>query len=733
MAKAKSAGGRETPHPGGGRGADVRRKSATPPAVRDAPPSAPATDISQDILASLETFEEIGESLRGTSEVAEICDRVVQVLKARMGLETCSIMLVNGDGRLVNVAGTSPRGKGAAPTVHRSFRLGEGIAGSVAESGEAILLPDVTEDPRFTTGRTAPTVRSLLCLPIKGKGEGAHGSIGVLNLSHGEPGFFSHHHRTVFGILATLLGRLLTEARLAQELTRFNRELEEQVAERTREIQASHAYLEQLLEQATDVILTVDWRGRVTYANPCVRVLGYARENLMGQPFSVLCPAGTLPVPLKDALAGVVGQHVEIVLQAKDGAQLDTWCSFSPLESPDAGGRGALVMIRDVTRGKRLELQVRQMEKLTAIGTLVAGIAHEINNKLVPILVYSELLQRAELGEREMKLVKTVHKSAVNARHIMDSLLRFSRQEAPRKELCSLNEVVQDVINMVQFRTRKQDVTLTCEPGEGIPPLSMDAHQIAQVVLNIVNNACDAVEGMSGTVSVTTRMAGGEARILIADNGPGIDPKVQARIFDPFFTTKEVGKGTGLGLSLCYGIVQEHGGGIRVESRPGATRFEVTLPVESGQEVVRAPRRAPAIAARRGRCLVADGDPTLREVLEHVLAGHHEVVPETTGNGVIARLAEGNFFDVLLLDLNLSERPGEEVLAWIHQHRPELMARVVLMTSGVDDLERLRQRNLKAGCVVTKPFQMEEVQQAVAGMLASGEPGAGTPEVAGPI
>jgi len=678
-------------------------------------PRTGSADLSADILESLETFAEIGESLHGTANATEICEQVVAVLNDRLGLQTCSIMLVDADGMLVNVAGTSPRKGKSAPRVHRSFRLGEGIAGTVAESGKAILVPDATCDERFSSGRMAPTVRSLLCLPIKG----AEGPLGVLNLSHGDPGFFGTHHVTVFGTLATILGRLLAESRLAQKLAEFNRDLEQEVATRTLEIQASHAYLEQLLNSASDVILTVDWRGRVTFANPRVSVLGYNREQLLGQPFSVLCPGGTLPTPLMDAMTGTVRHHEELVLSGKDGEALNTYCSFSPLDDADGSGRGALVMIRDVSGSKRLELQVRQMEKLTAIGTLVAGIAHEINNKLVPILVYSELLQRADLPEKEVKLIQTVHKSAVNARHIMDSLLRFSRQEAPRKEVCSLNEVVQDVINMVQFRTRKQDVTLGCELDNTIPALCLDAHQIAQVVLNIVNNACDAVEGESGTVTVRTERRGDEVRITVQDNGPGIEKENLARIFDPFFTTKEVGKGTGLGLSLCYGIIQEHGGDIQVHSAPGDTRFRISLPADtrSAMSASRSdPERDHNTKAPRGRCLVADGDPTLLEVLEHALAGHHDVVPEASGSGVISRLADGGF-DVLLLDLNLADMPAEEVLQWVSEHRPHMSKRIVLMTGNAEDLDRLSQNELTSGPVITKPFQLSEVHRAVAGML----------------
>ena len=679
---------------------------------------------SRHILESLEAFREIADGLSGVSEVSEICDRVVAVLKARLGLNTCSIMLVDADGQsLMNVSGTSPRkGKKGPPKVHRSFRIGEGIAGTAAQTGQAVLVPDVSADSRFSGGTGPVTVRSLLCVPIMAES----GPMGVLNLSHTESGFFSDDHRTVFSILATMLGKLLTEAELTQKLARFNRDLEDQVAARTREIQTSHAYLEQILFQANDIILTVDWRGRVTYVNRRIRELGYTESELSGQPFSNLCPDGTLPGPLMDAIGGSVAQNVELTLSGQNGISIETYCSFAPMEDPETDGApGALVLIRDVTRNKRLESQVRQMEKLTAVGTLVAGIAHEINNKLVPILVYAELLSRADLPEKEKKLIKTVHTSAMGARHIMESLLRFSRQEPPKKEMRILNDVVRDVVAMVQYRAKKQEATLECRLGESLPKVRVDGHQVAQVVLNILNNACDAVEGREGTIQVTTSADVEWVRLVVEDNGSGIDKEKVGRIFDPFFTTKEVGKGTGLGLSLCYGIVQEHGGDIQVESRPGCTRFEVILPVPGTIDEVDSPEpAAPEINVPeiRGECLVADDDPVLLDVLQHVLGGHHEVVRESSGKAVIQRLAERSF-DLLVLDLNMADMGGDQVYDWIQENQPEMAARVLFMSGSAEDFDRRLGGKVSAERLICKPFRVSEVQRLVEEILAGNSPG----------
>ncbi|MFQ5508854.1 MAG: ATP-binding protein [Leptospirillia bacterium] len=672
---------------------------------------------SHTILESLEAFGEIAHSVSGASDIPEMCDRVVAVLKARLGLRTCSIMLVGEDGEtLVNVAGTSPRNGGeGAPTVHRSFRIGEGVAGLAAQTGEPVLVADVEDDARFSGTNSVSSVRSLICLPIMRGGA----PLGVLNLSHDAPGFFRKDHQTVFSILATILGRMLAEARLTEELACFNRDLEAQVAARTREIRASHAYLEQILSQASEIILTVDWRGRVTYVNRRIRDMGYGDTDLIGKPFSALSDSETLPPALIDAMAGEVSHNVGLTLYGTDGSAVDSLCSFSPMEDPGGeGGNGALVMIRDVSDNRRMEQKLRQMEKLTAVGTLVAGIAHEINNKLVPILVYSELLQRSDIPEKELKLIKTVHRSAVGARHIMESLLRFSRQETSKKEVKGVNSVVDEVLGMVQFRARKQDIDLSSELAEGLPELTMDAHQIAQVTLNILNNACDAVEEGQGRVVVSTHLEGDWVRLRVEDNGPGMDADTRQRIFDPFFTTKEVGKGTGLGLSLCYGIIQEHGGDIRVDSGADGTRFDVLLPIHAaGDSHLINTEGGGDLQNVSADCLIADDDPVLLDVLEHVLGNEHQVVREASGAGVVRQLSERDF-DVVVLDLHMSDMDGEAVYDWIVDNRPEMSERVLIMTGSITDFETRLGSRVPVERLIPKPFHVREVRQAIGRLLA---------------
>ena len=668
-----------------------------PPAGNGATPLDTGT-----ILDNLEAFREIAESLRGVSQVGAICEQVVSVLKARLSLETCSIMLLDpSTSLLVNVAGTAPRSGKAEPTPtrRRRFKLGEGVAGTVAQSGEPVVIADVREDERFDTGNRSSSVRSLMCLPLTGDRQ----SLGVLNLSHTSVGFFGEAQRTVFGILATMLGRILEEARLSQELAQLNQGLEQQVAQRTEEIRASHAYLEQILACASDIILTVDWRGRITFANARVQELGVTPEALRGQPFTTLLQDDRLPTPLAHALSGETSLNVELVLHGQDGVALESYCSFAPMVDPDSDAPACLVLVRDMTANKRLEQQVRQMDKLTSLGTLVAGIAHEINNKLVPILVYSELLQRSELAENELKMVETVHRSATGARHIMDSLLRFSRQEPARKVSQSLNEVVEEMLDIAGFRAAGTSVEVTHELAAGLPACLMDRHQIGQVVVNLLNNAHDALSGQAqGTIHITTQQVGDRLQMTVTDNGPGMSSQVQSRIFDPFFTTKGVGEGTGLGLSLCFGMIQEHGGKIEVESRPGHTCFTVTLPLDGGGQVPTSvePSESPGL----GSVLIASGDPALIEVVAQLLPQPQQVVRAADGEQVVNDLAQTPM-DLCILDLPLPGGDPDTLLARLSDSAPHMVVLVEASEEGNGQFGGAQ--------VVTKPVAAAALQEAV--------------------
>ncbi len=251
----------------------------------------------------------------------------------------------------------------------------------------------------------------------------------------------------------------------------------------------------------------------------------------------------------------------------------------------DAGGEVTSIVryAENITAHKRVEQRIQQTEKLASLGQLAAGIAHEINNPLGVILCYTDLLKRELAGaEESVQDVATIEKHTRNCRRIVSDLLNFSRGQETEKRLEVLNPGIEEVAQMLGHQFRRQNCEIDLRLAEGLPDLYLDSDRMKQVYLNLLMNALQAFNG-PGRVVVETSYdkAASRVRIVVEDNGMGIPSEIQDRIFDPFFSTKETGEGTGLGLSVSYGIIEDHGGEIRVESRPGSgARFTIWLPVE---------------------------------------------------------------------------------------------------------------------------------------------------------
>jgi len=374
---------------------------------------------------------------------------------------------------------------------------------------------------------------------------------------------------------------------------------------------------------------------------------------------------------------------------------------------------------------RRTQEQLLQSEKMAAVGQLISGVAHELNNPLTAILGYSQLLKSEEFVQpRGAEYLEKLYKQAQRTHHIVQNLLSFARQHKPQRAPVQLNQILEDTLVLREFDMKLNNIVIVREFDPNLPMTGGDFHQLEQVFLNILNNAVDAIQekGGPGQIWVRTEVAGDRLCVEFTDSGPGV---LNAhRIFDPFFTTKPVGKGTGLGLSICYGIVKEHGGEIQVRNSPprGAT-FTISLPLlltsptPPKKEEVSGEKR---IAA--GTVLLVDDDESVLQLEREVLvaAGTSVKVARTTQEAI--ENLERNSVDAVVLDMN---EPGEPSMAalyrWIEQHRPDLAARVVFTASNPDD--DFADAGRKAGCqVLAKPFAVEEFSRAVQTVLASPVP-----------
>jgi len=277
------------------------------------------------------------------------------------------------------------------------------------------------------------------------------------------------------------------------------------------------------------------------------------------------------------------GKSIHRILEGKDRI---IRASTYPLTGESGVIMGGIWVGQDITREREMEERALQSEKLVALGELVAGIAHELNNPLAVSLGYSEiLLERKDLSTEDRRKIKKIFDSTKRASNIIRNLLEFARRQPPRNEECNLNEIAERMIDLMIYELQSDGIELQ-KDFQAVSPVMGDQTQLGQVVLNLLKNAHDAlrdIEGKEKDIRVETGETEDGVYLSIADNGPGIPEELLPRVFEPFFTTKDVGKGTGLGLSITYSIVKGHGGELRVDNLPeGGVRFMAIFPVKVG-------------------------------------------------------------------------------------------------------------------------------------------------------
>jgi len=369
---------------------------------------------------------------------------------------------------------------------------------------------------------------------------------------------------------------------------------------------------------------------------------------------------------------------------------------------------------------RRTQEQLLQSEKMAAVGQLISGVAHELNNPLTAILGYSQLLKSEELtNARGAGYLEKLYKQAQRTHHIVQNLLSFARQHKPERAPVQLNQILEDTLVLREYDMRLNNIAIRREFDPHLPMTGGDFHQLQQVFLNILNNAVDAIQekGGPGEIWIRTEAAGSRLIVELTDNGPGVQNP--HRIFDPFYTTKPVGKGTGLGLSICYGIVKEHGGEIQVRNSPprGAT-FTITLPLL----VVSTPPPPDATDANEapaGKILLVDDEETVLQLEEEILIARGSSVRLARNQRDAIDILKRDSVDAIVASANLAdEESSVSLYNWIRKNRPDLSARIVFtISTATEDLIPDSVRN--SGCqILRKPFKIDEFSKALQAVLS---------------
>jgi signal transduction histidine kinase/FixJ family two-component response regulator len=363
-----------------------------------------------------------------------------------------------------------------------------------------------------------------------------------------------------------------------------------------------------------------------------------------------------------------------------------------------------------------------QAEKVAGMGSLLAGVAHELNNPLSVVLGRAQLLRQLAGPGPMAPHVEKIEHAAERCARIVRNFLALARRGAPERQLTQINAVIGDAVELIGYSLRCDNVEVTLELAPDLPMLWADVHQLQQMVINLVTNAHHALREapLPRRLTLATRHDAGLVTIEIADTGPGIAPELQARIFDPFFTTKPVGEGTGLGLPLCQGIVESHNGTIRFESAPGAgARFIVTLPIGAPQ-VSRVPDGPPGPVVRCKRVLIVDDEPDVAETLTDLLRLDGHIV-ESAGTGLAAleRLA-GTDYDLVLSDMRMPDLTGAGLYREVERLRPELLSRFVFLTGDTLSAGTAAFLEGTGAPTIMKPFDVADVRRVIQRLLGAG-------------
>lgn len=583
---------------------------------------------------------------------------------------------------------------------------GKGLLGLPLEEGEVLNLEDLTKHARFTGFPPHhPQMKSLLMVSIYGQLQ----SVGRVYLTDksGSKTFSQEDEKNLLSFVNSL-GLIIENIRLFKQ------------------IQEAEKRYRTTIDLFPEPFLVVDKKQNLILTNQKFRQVFIAPEEIRDKNLKELLHWPELLQKLNEFIRqeGFLDKF-EISFTLEKEETKEFWVTFSALIYPPEE-KEVLIILEDITEKLRYQReqqlvreQLFQAEKLSALGRLLAGVAHELNNPLAVIMGNAQLLLASDPEDKIKRRIETIDKSVERSKKIVQNLLSFARQTPAEKTYVGINGIIEDCLELKAYDYKAHRIEVEKELEENLPKTMANFHQLQQVFINILENAQQALLANSGEkrMKIKTESKDGKIYISFQDNGPGIPPENLNRVFEPFFTTKEIGNGTGLGLSLAYGIIQEHGGKIWAESEEGqGATFIIELPIleDSSSDVkpYKVSGRASVEASReKKKILIVDDE---REILDMIFDLLHQQgnYVDVASNGKIAwEKIQKQEYDLILCDIKMPQMNGRELYQALKKPNPLYLRKLVFITG--DTVSQETSDFLKSsGCPsIQKPFDIEELRQ----------------------
>ena len=456
-----------------------------------------------------------------------------------------------------------------------------------------------------------------------------------------------------------------------------------------------------------DTILIVRSDGDVTYANEAgLKLFG----NVIGKPLKEIIGNETAVQILTQSQPQ--GWKGEVAVRKIDGEAFDGFLSSTPVFENDRLS-SAVIIVQDITREKAAREAMVQSEKMITLGELVAGTSHELNNPLAIVTGYADLLLHDNVDPEQRIKIESIRKNAHRAANVVHSLLAFARKRKAERVQTDANAVVEAALQLKEYDLRTSGIRLEKDLEKGLRPVYADPNQIQQVLLNLINNAQDAVlAGPNGRkIRIRTQGSGAQVSIRIEDSGHGISKEDLKKVFDPFFTTKPVGKGTGLGLSISYGIVREHGGNIEIQSQVGVgTQVAITLPAYTPLPVQPAQAASTRKPMGSRRFLVVDDEAEIATIIQKILIRSGSTVDTAGGLEEALILATAKEYDFIISDVKMPGGSGIDLYRKLCARAPLYRRRFIFLTGDTSNPSTIQFLEREGVAYFPKPFDFQAME-----------------------